>query len=319
MKDLLTSLNRHKFKLIVSALSTVLFLVYLFPFGDLSDLVTTQVAQKTQNQVYLQFDTMELSLFDGFGLSLQKVSVESPQISALTAEQVTVSPHLPSLIAQKPGGSVSAQGLWGGEISAKLSGGDTSEKGTQRHKILIEASQLSLDQVASFAKLPVPLKGKISLTTEALADLAFVEQPEVELEIKIDNFVLPPTNIQTPLDAISLSGFKLKEVSLKGRLADGLFIIEQSKIGQAGDEIQGSVKGRIGLQLRNNGGRISPIVGGYNFEVDLTIQKSFQEREKLLLFLVDQHKKPAGPSADRFALKISSNNPALPPAISALQ
>jgi type II secretion system protein N len=319
MKDIFAILNRHKFKFIVSALSTVLFLVYLFPFGDLSDLVTTQVAQRTQNQVYLQFDTMELSLFDGFGLSLQKVSVESPQISALTAEQLTVSPHLPSLIAQKPGGSLSAQGLWGGEITAKLSAGDTSEKGTQRHRILIEASQLSLEQVARFAKIPVPLKGKISLTTDALADLTVIEQPEVELEIKINDFVLPPTNIQTPLDAISLSGFKLKEVSLKGRLADGLFIIEQSKIGQTGDEIQGSVKGRIGLQLRNNGGRISPIVGGYNFEVDLTIQKSFQEREKLLLFLVDQHKKPAGPSADRFALKISSNNPSLPPAISALQ
>lgn len=319
MKELLSSLNRHKYKLIVSVLSTLLFVVYLFPFGDLSDLVTTQVAQRTQNQIYLQFDTMELSLFEGLGLSLQKVSVESPQISALTADEIRVSPHLPSVLAQKPGGSVTAQGLWGGEITAKLSGGETSEKGTQRHRITIEAEQLSLDQLASFAKLPVPLKGKVSLSTEALADLAFVEQPEVDLEIKIDNFVLPPTNIQTPLDAISLSGFKLKQVTLKGRLADGLFIIEQSKIGQAGDEIQGSVKGRIGLQLRNTGGRISPLVGGYNFEVDLTIQKSFQEREKLLLFLVEQHKKPAGPSADRYALKISSNNPALPPAISALQ
>ncbi len=42
--------------------SAGLFIFWLFPFGDLSQLITTQIYAGSGNQVYVQFETLDMSL-----------------------------------------------------------------------------------------------------------------------------------------------------------------------------------------------------------------------------------------------------------------
>ena len=55
----------HKLKIFTVVFSALLFFVMLFPFDDLSDLVTEKVAVATNNQVFLTFERLNLSLFPG--------------------------------------------------------------------------------------------------------------------------------------------------------------------------------------------------------------------------------------------------------------
>jgi len=312
-------LSVHKGKIGLTVLAFIGFLVVLFPFDDLSDLVSREVAKATQNQVFIQFDKMELSLLSGAGIALENVIVETGKLPAIRAQELQLTPSLGGLLSGNPAGSVEALGLMGGEVSASLGSGGVSEKGNDRKKLDFSAENLSLDELRKLGNVPVALQGKLNLTSQALADLTFTEQPEADIELSIKDFVVPPANIRTAIDTIGISGFKLQGIDLKGRLADGLFLIEDGRIGKEGDEIKGTIKGRMGLQLKNQNGKISQVLGGYNLEIDLIVKKSFQEREKLLLFLLEAYKQPAGPDADRYAVKISANNPFLPPSIGALR
>ncbi|MFN7454110.1 MAG: type II secretion system protein GspN [Pseudobdellovibrionaceae bacterium] len=312
-------LSAHKGKIGLTILAFVGFLVVLFPFDDLSDLVSREVAKATQNQVFIQFDKMELSLLSGAGIALENVIVETGKLPAIRAQELQLTPSLGGLLSGNPAGSVEALGLMGGEVSASLGSGGVSEKGNDRKKLDFSAENLSLDELRKLGNVPVALQGKLNLTSQALADLTFTEQPEADIQLSIKDFVVPPANIRTAIDTIGISGFKLQGIDLKGRLADGLFLIEDGRIGKEGDEIKGTIKGRMGLQLKNQNGKISQVLGGYNLEIDLIVKKSFQEREKLLLFLLEAYKQPAGPDADRYAVKISANNPFLPPSIGALR
>ena len=40
---------------------TLVFLILLFPLGDLNDLISSQVSKLTNGQVYFQFDNMHLN------------------------------------------------------------------------------------------------------------------------------------------------------------------------------------------------------------------------------------------------------------------
>ena len=110
-KQFFSLLNRHKLKLVVLSLSTTIFLLLLFPFNDLSDLVTTQVAKMTNNQVYVQFDDMRLSVLPTPGVALDNVYVETPTLSGLKAQEVVATPSIRALIFQEPAGQLTAKGF----------------------------------------------------------------------------------------------------------------------------------------------------------------------------------------------------------------
>lgn len=310
-------LLKHKLKFLVLFVSALIFTVLLFPFNDLSDLVSTKVAQFTQNQVFLQFEKMGLSFSPSAGLEFSNISVDTPALPTINAKEVVITPGLSSLITQKPAGTVSAKGLFHGNVEISMKPGTKTDTGVERQKIEITAKQLSLADLRDLAQLPMVLKGKVDLTTVAQADLSFQEQPEIDLNIKIDQFELPPSNVQTPMGPLTLPDLKLSSVTLKGRLVGGRLNIEEGIIGKENDEMRGSIKGGIGLQLQNRGGLV-PVIGAYNFDVDLTVKKNFQDKAALLLTLLDQYKTPTADGA-RFALRVSAPGPNTPPNMSALK
>jgi type II secretion system protein N len=307
---------QNKSKIFLMLFSTFVFSFLLFPFDDLSDLVTAQVSKLTSNQVYLQFDKMHLGVIPSVGLHLKNVSVETPQISALTAQEFSVSPSLSTLIHQKPAGTISATGILKGNVEISLKSAGKTESGTDRQGIQLNAENISLAELKDLLSLPVYLKGKLDISSQAVIDLAFKEQPDMDLNVNIDKFELPPGNVQTMMGPLALPEIKLAQVQLKGRLSAGKFNIEEGKIGKPTDDLHGDIKGSLQLQLRNTSLGIQPEMGEYNLQLNLNVKKDLQERAALFLSFIDQYK-TATPEGARYAFRISAPNVQMPPTLAA--
>lgn len=308
----------HKMKFVGVIASTVLFAFWLFPFSDLGDLVSTQVSKLTNNQLYLQFDNLRISLFPQAGIALSHVQVEGQGLPSLKAQELVITPSILSLINQKPAGTINAQQFLNGQVEVSLKPGSKTESGIARQKISISAQKLSLAELRSLLDLPLSMKGGLSLESQAQADLTFQEQPDVDFQLKVEKFELPAGNLQTAMGPISLPELKLAQVDLKGRLTAGKLIIEQGVIGQDKDEVHGNIKGDMMLSINGRGGSPTPDFGGYNFEISLNIKKSFQDRAALFLSFIDNYKTPT-PEGALYSFKLNAPNLMMPPSMSALK
>lgn len=310
--------KESKGKIFLMIFSTIVFLFVLFPFDDLSDLISSQVSRLSNNSVYVQFDRLRMSLFPTPGVKLNDVYIETIRTPALSSSSLTITPSITGIIQQKPYGHVSAEGLLGGDVDVRMGKGSRTENGIERHQIELTAKKVSLGSIRDFANLPVLLKGQVNLETTALADLTFQEQPDVELQMTINQFELPPSNVNTPMGPLTLPDLKLSTVVLKGRLAAGRFIIENGTIGKPGDELHGSIKGTINMNIINRGGALAPQIGPYDISIDLRAKKSFQDRAALFLGFIDGYKTPTADGA-QYKFKVSATNPMMPPNIGAVR
>lgn len=311
---LLGLIKKYRLPLLVFWLSTVLFLILLFPLNDVGDLISTQVSQATGNQVYFQFDELNLSVAPP-GLKMSQVYVETMNMAALRARDITVRPSISGLIRGKPYGYVEANGILRGDVTLNLGAGSNSDRGTERAQIDLKAQKVSLKELRSLLNVPFLIQGDLNLETTALADLTFQEQPDMEVSLVLNRFELPPTNVNTAFGPLTLPELKLKQMELKGRLSNGSFVIEKGEIGKPGDEIQATLKGTMQMSLQNMGGQIVPVFGGYNLDVDLRAQKSFQDKAGLFLSFLQSHQKAPG----QYKFKVAAPNFAAPPNISTLR
>lgn len=316
LSQLLKFIKEGKGKLFVMIFSSLVFLFFLFPFDDLSDFISSQVSKLSNNSVYLQFDKLKMSLFPQPGVKMDQVYMESTSTPALSIEELTITPSISGLIQQKPFGSVSAKGLLKGDMDIRWGKGTRTENGLERQRIEINAKQVSLSDLREMAKLPILLKGQVNLETVAMADLTFQEQPDVDVNLTINKFELPPSNVNTPMGPLTLPDLKLSTVELKGRLAAGRFIIETGTIGKSGDDLYGTIKGNISLNILNRGGAFTQQIGAYNFEIDLKTKRSFQDRAALFLSFIDGYKTATSDGAI-YKFKVSATNPMMPPTIGA--
>jgi len=308
------AIKKSLFFFSIFSMATVLFLVVLFPLNDISDLVTSEVAKASNNQVYFQFESISLSPVPP-GLRMDKVQVESSQIAGLKAHEVIVRPSISGLIRGLPYGSLEAHGFLRGQINLNVGSGEPTEGGQSRSRIELSAQKISLQDLRGLVGLPVPLQGNLDIQSRALADFTFQAQPEADLEVAIVRFELPPSSVQTMMGPLTLPEVRLGQVNLKGKLNRGTFTIEQGDFGKAGDELQLSVKGTLQMTLQNLGGQIVPIIGGYNLDVDLRTQSSFQQKAGLFLSFIQSHQKSPG----QYRFKIAAQSMNLPPQISTLR
>src|SRR3954471_23117121 len=93
--------RHHKLKVVCGLLSFLVFLFLLFPFSDLSDLVSAQIAEATQGQVYIQFEKMGLGLIPRPSVSLKDTTIITRQlpIQDLHVGRFSFSPSLFELIS----------------------------------------------------------------------------------------------------------------------------------------------------------------------------------------------------------------------------
>lgn len=283
-------------KLLLILTLTLVFLFLLFPLSDLNDLISNEVSRLTQNRVYFQFDKMHINPLTA-SLNLDNVLVETPQISNLTSDSVQISPSLMAAFQKKPGGTFVATGLLKGDVEVNITPTDG------KTKIELNAQNISLSEAREIAQLNLPIKGQVTLTSQALTDYnlldgSMTEQPEMDLNLSVLKFELPSTTITNHmLGSINIPQIQFDKVELKGRLTNGKFQIESGKLGTSKDPLYGDVKGEIGLSLTNINGQITPQFGSYNITVDLKANSDFQSRAQLFLSFLDASKTLQGSTA----------------------
>lgn len=325
----------NKGKLFFALISTLVFLFILFPFDDLSDLVSTQVSKATGNSLYLQFQKLKMSLFPTPGLKMEKVFIQASQAPSINMESLTITPSLSGLIYKKPYGQVSIHGIAGGDFELSVTKGPRNEAGAEREKFEIQGQKIALKELMKNTGHSIPLEGLGQFSIMSLSDPLWKDQPEAELDLSINKFALPPLSVPTPLGPLNLPGFNLGQVLLKGRLSGGNFNIEKGTFGKETDEIQGLVKGSLALNINRRtesslGLALGPLLsflglqhgnldyGSYNFDIEFTVKKSFQDRASAFLIFIDSYKSTA-PQGAVYRFKISGVNFMAPPTIGALR
>lgn len=307
--------SKRKFILIVFS-SAVFFFVWFFPFGDLSDLVTSTVARATNSQVYLQFETMDVHLLPTPAVSARKVSVETPALPPLEAAWMKISPSWFSILfniwtikkaasgdpeasaklATRVGGGISAEGLLGGNVYVSIGAGNKSEQGNERSKVSLAIEKMSLAEVQKWTDLSVNMQGQASLDTSIQFTPGFSEQPDGEIEMHINKFNLPASTLMIPFEGammpVNVPHLTLANVVLRGRLVGGNLIIEEGTFGKSSDPLNGRIKGQLGLKLTQGGNGVQPTFGTYNLTVELNTNKQIDKEMGFAFLLFDQAKNP---------------------------
>jgi type II secretion system protein N len=301
---------------------TFIFLFLLFPFNDLSQLVSDQVSKATQNRVFLQFQNLSLSLFP-VGVQLKQVSVDTTTGLQLKLGELILQPSVLGALNKKPFGSIEASGFLNGLVQAKLSAGPKTEQGNERYQLNVKLENLRLDDAKKLASLPVELQGNLTSELSALADPTFKDQPNSDFSFNVKNFKIPNSNVNLGnLGSINLPELKLKKLDGKGRLENANLVVESLQLGQSGDDINGSIKGQIQLNIDNirddfqKREIIIPRFGAYSFDVRLTMSPDFEKRASLFLIFISGFKTQV---PGQYNFKISGSNLQLPPSITALR
>lgn len=318
MKKIL-GLFRHWGKIILFAWCVLIFTLVLFPLDDLGDLASSFVAKMTGNNVYLRFDRMGLTVAPQPGVQFKQVHVETNTMPAVSVAEMTLTPSLSALIHKQPYGHFKAKGFMKGQVSVELSPGKRTEDGRQRFMLNVDASKLNVYDIRELTNLPLLVRGQLNLNIkEAQIDPVFKEQPEADVSVQIDKFELPASNVATQIGPITLPDLKLGQIALNGRVSGGRLNITSGTIGKPGDEVEGSIKGNLGISIQNNNGVFTPIIGGYSVELDLKIQKSFEDKASLFLSFLESYRVQT-PQGSRYRFKLSAANLQNPPSMEAMR
>lgn len=304
----------HKSKIALFFGAFLVFAFILFPINDLTDLISNTVSEKTNNQVFLQFDELGFTLLPKPGMGLKNVYLETAMAPPLNIESLTIAPSFRSLFAFQKGLSTIAQGFLGGEVSAAWRESGETSKGEAQQKIDVELTNIDLEELLELLESPNKVFGKASGETAATMDPSFSEQPKGQVALKINNFRFPASSIPTPMGAFPLPEIKISSILLKARLVAGELFVDQLVIGNSKDQINGNIKGKAGLKFSRRGIQVDPLLGRFDFDIDLKILPQKAQELQLVLGLLDSYKKP-GIGYTGYCLGISGRNLYAPPNI----
>ncbi len=288
---------RRKLFLTTIVASSMLFALWSFPFNDLSDAVTSAVSRFTGNQVYLQAQQLNIHLIPQPAVSADNLTVETtlPPVAAtwakITPGIFSIVFNLSSVIKAIRGDAeasrnllsridlnVDAEGVWGGDVAIAKSS----------TRITLNVEEVNLKDLGEWAELPMSLQGRANFATDirVSADL----QPEGDYELKIAKFVMPAATVNVPMQGavlpVSLPTLTLADVTLKGRMVDGKFFIEEGMFGKSQDPVYGRIKGQLDIRLMQQQGTLVPQFGEYSLSVDLTTSPEIQKDKTLALAFI---------------------------------
>lgn len=317
--------SRKLFFAVVIA-STFFFFILYFPFSDLSDVITNAVARATGNQVYVQFESLDLHIVPQPSISATQLSVETG-FPPLTAKWARISPNLLGAVFSLPtairaangneeaaralptkvGATIAAEGLLGGDVELTMRSGTKSEQGRDRSRVSLTVEKLSLSEVGKWADLALRPSGDLNAETDLQMTPDLHEQPEGEYLLKINKFNLPPGTVMVPMGEarlpVSIPAITLGNVLLKGRLVGGNLIIEEGVIGQNKDPLFGKIKGQLGLRLQPQGPAIVPVFGAYNLTVDLNTTAPIEKDLGFAFIMFSRAKVPSAGGGARYQFR----------------
>lgn len=319
----------HKLKLMTAMLSALIMGFLTFPYGDLSDLVSSQVSQLSRNQIYLEFDSLGLSVWPTVGVKLEKVLLDTPIITSLEAGSLSMSPSIGALLTLKAGASVFLQDFIGGNLGLRFSGSSSLSELDASGDYGFSAESLSLEKVSQMLGLDFEFKGSLGGSGDFFFDSKLETPPSADFQFSVNQFQLLPALLQIPnLGPMNVPGLNLEQVSAKGRFLPSdrgstaqvltqEFILEEFLMGTERDILSGRVRGKLEVRLQKLGRELRPIIGAYEFRVQINTKPESKKDFGLFLSFLDSHKK-AGPSGDIYQFRVASSSPNTPPTLSAL-
>lgn len=280
--------KNHKLKLLITILLTMVFFFLLFPFGDLSDVVTSRISSATGNQLFIQFDDMNLNLLSGLGLRLENVRIEANQIPPLEAQEITIVPWLSGLLTSKKGVDLATVGLFQGESELKYREGEKLKSGLHQQMINVAVRGLSLPALSDYLRvanfLNINLSGLLDFDSQFAVDPVFDQQPSGSLNVQIRNFSIPGQTMQVPLNGInmpiSIPELALGQTHCKVKIEQGQIELQEIKFGDGKSSLSGTINGHLELRLSQRNRGISQELGPYNVKVDLHLSKEFYEANR---------------------------------------
>lgn len=320
LSDLFVAIRIHKMKIVFGFFAFLFFLVVLFPFDDLSDLVTEKVAQATQNQVFLRFEKLGLSFLPP-SLALNNVEVDTPFVSTLRASSMTLAPSISRLLAFSPGASFSASDLFKGELSGSV--GAKTEQERQKVDFNVDYENFDLKTTGDFFDSSWPIQGRATVEIKGVVEPEFREQPEAELEITIDRLIFPNTLPATIpfVGGTMIPQIQFSKVRLLGRLINREFVIDSGTFGEEKDPFRGQIKGKMQLTFARMGQQVQPQFGPYDLRVELQMDRGFeadlQKRLTIVYDMIGRYKTVTG-KGSRYMMRIAGVNFYNPPNISAI-
>lgn len=317
ISKLLQQIRQRKKQILFAVMSFIFFVFFLFPFEDLADYITEQIAKNTQNQVFMTFSELGISLLPP-GLSFDDVSVDTPVVPTLKASSLSLAPSIASFLAMKPGFVVKADGLFDGDASLSYKTGKEINDELNMQNITIDISDASLNELANFASLPIPMQGSATADINSEVDPSFGTQPTSDYIVTIQNLKIPASTVPTALGPLALPNVSFQNVNLKGRLVNGELFIEESQIGEASDSIHGRIKGKFALNISRIGTRVVPRFGAYELKLDLNFNRQAESELKLFLGFYDKYRTVTG-TGSRYAFQLNGSNFQAPPQDSPLR
>lgn len=312
-------LKFHKMKVLTFVVSLLGFMVWLFPFDDIGDFVTTQISQLTGNQVYVSFDQLDLAVLPQPGLNMSKVKVDTVGLPTLDMGHLFVSTSILGLITFRPGIAAVAEDIAGGKLAINTRGGEKTKAGSRKQIVSVDAQGLNLEKVLELLGTSLRLKGSVTTDLSTSVDTTFAEQPEGDFTFLTQELDLEGAQVATPMGAFPLPKLKISQMKFEGNMKSGKVMISRGEIGGTkNDWISGSITGQIDLQV-NSGPNGAPAMqpGGYNFAIKLKVKPELEREAGLILGFIEKYKRSSGNAAD-YSFRVSSPSISSPPSLAPL-
>lgn len=283
----------HKLKVILTVVSAAVFVVLLFPYDDLAEVVSTMVAERTNNQVFLQFDRLGIQVIPYPALAVENVVVESSFLPPLQAASLSLTPSISGFLSFRPGFKAGIRRVWNGDIHIELKGGKKTEQGASTQNLHLDIEKIDLAKINEAIDLPLKLQGALSSDAQVNLDPTFASQPEGEISLQIKELRFPSGTIPTQMGPVSLPGLSWSNIQLRGRLTAGRLIIESAELGAPSDLFNGTVKGEMEVRFEPRGaGQVGLNWGAYQLQLDLNVNSKLERELGPFLLLIGSFKSP---------------------------
>lgn len=311
----------HKLKILLIFVSAILFTALLFPFSDLTDLVTAKILEGTGNQVLFQADKLSLSLVPPVSVGGENVTVDLRQYPTIEAKKISIAPSVFSLIGLAFGGnpnsinaSVDAEGLMGGHVYISHKPDGSNDEGAKKNRLVVEADSVQIGEVQNFLDLPIAIQGKANLNANVSFYPAFDGQPEGELSLSSKGIKIPPGTIPTQFGPVPMPGVSWSQLALKTHMGGSNLYLDDVSFGSAKDPMSGRVKGQMNLKVD----RAGTILGAYDVRVELNVNANAEKDLDTLLILLKDFRQ-ATANGGKYIFRITAQSANAQPNLGRLQ
>ena len=271
-------LFHHKKKVLFFTVTTFLMLVVLFPYSDLSFFAQNKINGLIRNTgSHVSFSDLNFS-FLPIGMKTKELNLSLQGKNPIKVDEFTVSPSFFSLLKLQPGGSLQAEGIFGGMIDLSVGFSGTNDEDQKEFDLDLDISRIALVQIFNFLDFPVKLNGLAKGNLNAEGEESFRKQPEGDFNFGFKD-VMVPQELNTPVGPISLpKKIKWSNSILKGNFENGRIVIENGTLGTKSSPVNGRYKGQLDCPVTRSPAGLKTACKRYDIKVELELDRDFETK-----------------------------------------